>query len=143
MSLLEQIKKDRTQAMKEKDSVKLGMLRMLLSTFDTERGKTGSDLSEERILELITRNRNNLNEEIKSLEDADRDSSLQKQQLEVVLSYLPKQLSEDEIREIVESSSKEVKESGGNFGQLMGVLSGKLKGKADMKFVSKTAKEMF
>ena len=99
MNVLEKIKTERTKAMKNKETVRLSMIRMMLATIETEKGKTGKDLTDERILELITRNRNNLNEEIKSLEQAGRDATLQKQQREVVEEFLP--ISEEEIREFM------------------------------------------
>lgn len=141
--MIEKLKEQRLQAMKNKDKTRLTMTRMILSTFDAERGKLGRDLTEEEQLSFVNRNRNNLLEEIKSLEEAGRDTSEQKQQLAIVLEFLPKQLTEEEVNAFVQKVVAAVKADGGHMGDAMKIITPELKGKADMKKVSGAVKEAF
>lgn len=145
--MIVQIKNDIKQAMKDKDKEKLSTLRMLLSTIDTERGKQGlasiEDFTDEQVIGFINRNLKQLGQEIDSLVKADRNIDSQLLQSEILKTYLPKQMTEEEITEAIEQAIGEVRaEAGNNFGLLMKHLSD-LKGKADMSIVSKLAKEMW
>lgn len=147
--MLTQIKNDIKEAMRNKDKEKLSTLRMLLATIETERGKNGlatiEDFSDDEIIGLINRNIKALNSEIESLIVANRDSSKQEKEKELLVSYLPTQMMEDEIRSFVarEIEGARAMLSEVKLGQVMGSLSSKLKGKADMGLVSKVAKELF
>lgn len=139
--MITQIKNDMKQAMKDKDKAKLSTLRMLLATIETERIKLKVELSNDDVITCINRNLKQIDQEIESLEGADRDISSQEKQKEVLMSYLPKQLSEQEVKEAVEVVVLLQKINGGNFGSVMKALSADLKGKADMGLVSKIAKQ--
>lgn len=141
--LITKIKDDMKTAMKNKDKEKLSTLRMLLSLIETERGKVGiatvEDFTDEQIIDLINRNIKSLNNEIQSIVSVGRDASKQEKEKEVLIAYLPQQLTEEEVRaEVQEALSHNLQ-----FGLAMKVLSGKLKGKADMGLVSRIAKEEF
>lgn len=141
--MINQIKADMKQAMKDKNKVKLSTLRMLITTLDNERIKLKvEELSEDAILTCINRNLKQLDQEIESVKNAGRELGTQLEQKEVLMSYLPKQLTEEEVTLIVRQAVIEVKSEGENFGGVMKRLSG-LKGQADMKLVSKIAKEKF
>lgn len=142
--MINKIKEDLKRAMKDKDKEKLSALRMLLSTIDAERSKQGvdsiEDFSDDQVIVFINRNLKQLFQEINSLENANRDYSAQEKQKEVLQSYLPRQLNEEEISQEIEKAIGEIVATGGNFGLLMKSLS-VLKGKADMGLVSKLAKQ--
>lgn len=145
--MITQIKKDMVQAMKNKDKDKLSTLRMLLATIETERGKVGistvEDFSNEQIETLINRNIKALNNEIQSVLAVGRDASKQEIEKEVLLAYLPTQLTEEEIRSYISGCAERTHQIGASFGTLMRVVSTELKGKADMGLVSRIAKEEF
>lgn len=141
--MIEQLKTERLKAMKAKDQTRLVTIRMILSTFETERGKVGRDLTKDEELSFVNRNRNNLLEEIASLESAGRDAAKQKEQLAIVLEFLPKQLTEDEVDTFVDGVIEAVKADGGHMGDAMKIITPELKGKADMKKVSGKVKEAF
>jgi uncharacterized protein len=140
--LINQIKADMKQAMRNKDKVTLSTLRMLLATIDNERIKLKRDLTDDDVITCINRNLKQLMQEIDSLADANRSIDNQLEQRAILVDYLPKQLTEEEVRALVREAVIEVKLEGGNFGQVMKQLSD-LKGKADMKFVSSLAREKF
>ncbi|AYP68293.1 hypothetical protein PQE75_gp186 [Bacillus phage vB_BcoS-136] len=138
-----QIKNDIKDAMRNKEKIKLSTLRMLLATIENERSKIGlssiEDFTEEQIIALINRNIKALNQEIESLRVAGRITTEQQTQKQVLLSYLPEQLSEDLIRKEIELAMILVER--GEINNPMQVLSKKLKGKADMGLVSRLVKE--
>jgi hypothetical protein len=142
--MIDTLKNDMKQAMRDKNKEKLSTLRMLLATIETERSKAGlgsvEDFTEEQIIGFINRNIKALKQEIESLKNADRDFSKQEREIEVLTGYLPQQLDEIGIRLAVETAIRAINKTEGTFGSLMGMLS-ILKGKADMGLVSKIAKE--
>ena len=81
-------------------------------------------------------------EEFKNAGREDSVKQLEKE-IEVVQSYLPKQLSEDEVKDIVQETINEVgATSKADFGKVMGAVMPKLKGKADGKLVNETVKSL-
>ena len=141
--MINKIKQDLTQAMKNKDKAKVSTLRMLMTTINNERiSQRVEELSEGGVITCINRNLKQLDQEIESLIKADRNIDDQLLQAEILKVYLPEQLTEEEIRDRVSHIVTIVKVEGGNFGQVMKNLQD-LKGKADMKIVSKIAKELF
>jgi uncharacterized protein len=148
MSLVQRTKDDSIQAMKDKDKAKLSTLRLLISEIEKERVALKladtSQLTDEQVMAVISRQVKKLEKEKEVYAEAGMSTESQEAEKEVLLAYLPKQLSETEIREIVEQTVADVKaEAGANFGLVMKQLTFELKGKADMKLVSKIAKEEF
>lgn len=142
--LITQIKQDVKQAMRDKDKAKLSTLRMLIATIEKKQIETKGILTDLEVIESISKNIKQLNQEIESIVTANRDNASEKiakldSEKEVLLSYLPKQLSEEEIRTHVTHALELI--SKGEIASPMQYLSTKLKGKADMKLVNKLVKE--
>jgi uncharacterized protein len=138
--MINKIKNDMKEAMKNKEKVKLSTLRMLLSTLENERIKLQvEELSNDDVITCINRNLKQLEQEIESLVNASRSIDSQLEQKQVLVSYLPEQLTEDEIRKEVAHAVNLVAK--GEIKNPMQYLSQKLKGKADMKLVSQIVKE--
>jgi uncharacterized protein len=138
--MINTLKNEMKQAMRDKNKEKLSTLRMLLATIETERSKAKldsvEDFTEEQIIGFINRNIKALGQEIDSLVRADRSYTTQLLAIEHLKEYLPQQLTELEINIIVEDTIS----VSSSFGDVMKLLSS-LKGKADMGLVSKIAKE--
>lgn len=136
--LLEQIKNDMKLAMKNKEKEKLSTLRLLISAINNKKIELRVDeLSDQQIHEVIFSEIKKLDQEIEGVRKAGRDDSSQLAQKAILQSYLPPQLTEDEIRELV----KQIIESEGitskkEKGKLMKTLTPQVKGKADMKLVA-------
>ena len=136
--LLEQIKNDMKLAMKNKEKEKLSTLRLLISAINNKKIELRVDeLSDQQIHEVIFSEIKKLDQEIEGVRKAGRDDSSQLAQKAILQSYLPPQLTEDKIRELV----KQVIESEGinskkEKGKLMKTLTPQVKGKADMKLVA-------
>ena len=145
MSLVEIIQNDMKQAMRDKNKEKLSTLRMLLATIEKKKVekklKLVTELAESDIIDSISKNVKQLDQEIESLINAGRDVTSQLAEKKVLSEYLPKQMTIDEITKEVSAIVKLVKSAGGNMGVAMKEASAKMKGKADMKLVSQLVKE--
>jgi uncharacterized protein YqeY len=137
MNLLEQIKKDSIASLKEGDDMKKETLRMLLSAIHNEEISKGKDneLSEEDILAVLRREAKKRRESSEVYKEAGREELAKKEddELEIIKSYLPKELEQSEIEAMV----KEVVDGGEtNFGKAMGQVMQKVAGRAEPGVVS-------
>jgi hypothetical protein len=81
-----------------------------------------------------------LGQEIESLKNADRDFSKQEREIEVLNTYLPNQLDEKQLTEIIVTAVMHTQARGETFGDLMKHIKAQVNGQADMSLVSKIAK---
>jgi uncharacterized protein YqeY len=145
LSLLESINQDLKAAMLSKDVVTRDTLRMLISEikkFEIDEKVEANDIT---ISTLINKNVKQRRDSIDQFKKGARDDlvATEQKQLDVILKYLPEQLSEDEIYAIVKDGINEVSAAGmQDMGKLMGHLKPKFEGKADMSIVSKFVKEL-
>lgn len=138
--LLEQIKQDRTQAMKDKDKPKLATLRALINEVEVEMKVTGAtSFTDSQTESVISRQLKKLGKEKETYASLGQDTSKQEEENELLLSYMPEQLTEAQIRSEVTHAFKLVDD--GEIKNAMQYLSPKLKGKADMGAVAKIVKE--
>ncbi|WP_338206469.1 GatB/YqeY domain-containing protein [Lactobacillus juensis] len=139
MSLSEQIMSDMKEAMKARDKVRLNTVRMIKSALMNEKIKAGHDLTAEEELTVLSREKKQREESIAEFTKADRKDLADetKQELTIVESYLPKQMTPEELDQAVSSAIAEVNAQGkSDFGKVMKVLMPKIKGKADGKEAS-------
>ena len=143
LSLLDTINQDLKTAMISKDIVVRDTTRMLLSDIKKYEIDERVEADDSIISTLINKNVKQRRDSIEQFKNGGRDDLVQKEQeqLNVILKYLPKQLSEEEIEVIV---AKAINDSGADsmkdMGKLMGILKGQLDGKADMGEVSQLIK---
>ena len=139
MSLLESLQKDMVAAMKAKDKTKLSTVRMLKAAVTNEQINVGHDLTSDEEVSVLSRELKQRKDSLEEFKAAGRDQAVADLEAEiaVVESYLPEQLSVDEVKAVVEETIKAVgATSKADFGKVMGVLMPKLKGKADGKLVN-------
>ena len=139
MSLSEQIMSDMKEAMKARDKVRLNTVRMIKSALMNEKIKAGHDLTAEEELTVLSREKKQREESIEEFTKANRKDLADetKQELAIVESYLPKQMTQEELNQAVSSAIAEVNAQGkSDFGKVMKVLMPKIKGKADGKAAS-------
>ena len=139
LSLSEQIMSDMKEAMKARDKVRLNTVRMIKSALMNEKIKAGHDLTAEEELTVLSREKKQREESIAEFTKADRKDLADetKQELTIVESYLPKQMTPEELDQAVSSAIAEVNAQGkSDFGKVMKVLMPKIKGKADGKAAS-------
>ncbi len=146
-NLLETIRGDLLAALKSGDQPKVGALRFLLSAIHNAEISKGKDavLTEEELIEVLRKQARQRCESIEAYEKGGRSDLVEQErrELEIVGGYLPRMLSEEEIRPLIEETIKEVGAKGSSdMGKVMGALMPKVKGKADGAVVSKIVKEM-
>ncbi|WP_299087781.1 GatB/YqeY domain-containing protein [uncultured Metabacillus sp.] len=145
MSLLEQFNQDMKQAMKNKEKDKLAVIRMVKAALQNEAIKLGnSELSEEEELTVLSRELKQRKDSLQEFKNANRLDLVEKTQAEidVLVNYMPEQLSEEEVFEIVKQTISEVNASSkADMGKVMGALMPKVKGKADGSLVNKLVQQ--
>ena len=143
MTLKEQIVADMTAAMKSKDP-SLSTLRMLKADI-MKYEVSGADkvATDEVVLDLIKRGIKQRREAAEGFEKGGNQASAQKEldEIKILEKYMPEQLSEDEVKKVVQEVIAQAGESA-QFGQVMGMAMGKLKGQADGGLVNKVVKEL-
>ena len=140
MSLLERLNNDMKQAMKNKEKDKLSVIRMMKASIQNEAIKIGKELTEEEELTVLSRELKQRKDSLHEFENAGRNDFVEKIQTELtyVTEYLPKQLSEDEIKAIVKEAIQEIGASSkADMGKVMAAVMPKVKGKADGSFINK------
>ncbi|COI49147.1 GatB/YqeY domain-containing protein [Weissella confusa] len=145
MSLLEQLTNDMKEAMKAKDRVTLGVVRMVKSSVSNEQIKLGHDLTADEELAVLSREMKQRVEELESYKDADREDLAEEiqGQIDVLKRYMPEQMSEEEVVAVVKETIAEVGASSkADLGKVMGALMPKVKGKADGKLVNQTVQSL-
>ncbi len=144
MTLLTTINEDIKTAMKARDKEKLSVLRMLKSALQNEQIKKGTELNEEEELSVLSREMKQRRDSLTEFKNADRQDLVEKLENEIVIveSYLPKQLTEEELQSIVQEVIASVNAtSTSDFGKVMGAIMPKVKGKADGNAVNRIVKE--
>lgn len=142
----QKLQEELKQSMLARDELRTSVLRMLLSAlnyYEIQKGGAGYTASEEDVLSVVQKEAKQRRDSIEEYKKAERQELVDKEQKELAIleTFLPEQMGEDEVRIIVEQTITEVgATSMQDMGKLMGSLSGKLKGKADMGMVSNLVK---
>ncbi|AOF49083.1 GatB/YqeY domain-containing protein [Tetragenococcus halophilus] len=145
MTLLTKLNDDMKAAMKGKDKKSLQVIRMLKASLQNEKINLGRDLTDEEELAIISREMKQRRDSLAEFEKVGRDDLAEKTKSEIAIveRYLPAQLTEDEIFQIV---SQAIEQTGASspkeFGKVMGVVMPKVKGKADGNQVNAIVKEL-
>lgn len=145
MTLFEQIDRDMVKALKGGDKDRLTVLRGLKSDLKYKKIEIGEELTDERAIEVLSSAAKRRRDSIEQFGKGGREDLVKKEEfeLEVINSYLPKQLSEEELRQMAEAAIAEVgADSPKQMGQVMKVLVPRVKGRADGKLVNKLITEL-
>lgn len=145
MSIKEQLKKDLTEAIRGRDEITSGTIRMVLTAITNEEvaGKEARVLSDEEVITVLSREAKKRREAAEAFENAGRadKSALEKSEGEVIAKYLPAQLSEADIAVIIAQAIASTGAQGpGDMGKVMGAVKPKIAGKADGGLVSALVK---
>jgi len=136
MALKEQLRSDLTAAMKARDELRAATLRMALTAVTTEEvaGKKARVLSDDEVVTVLTREAKKRREAAEAFDNAGRQQLADRERAEgeVLATYLPAQLSDDELSELVRAA---VAESGAAdpkaMGQVMKILQPLVAGRAE------------
>jgi uncharacterized protein len=144
VSLLERLNSDIKQAMKNKEKDKLSVIRMIKSAIQHESIKFGHDLSEDEEITVLSREVKQRRDSLHEFEKAGRNDLVEKvrTELKYVELYMPKQLTEEEVSEIVKQAMAETGASTkADMGKVMSAVMPKVKGKADGSLVNKLVQQ--
>lgn len=138
MSIQSRLMEDLKSAMKSGDKHKVGTLRLLLSQMKNRKIKKGSELTEDDELSVLINASKQRKEAIALYEKGNRQDLRDKEmrELEIISSYLPKQLSDKELTTIVDDVIKKIGAASiKDLGKVMSAVMKEVKGKADGKKV--------
>ena len=144
MSLKEELLSNMKEAMKSKDSVKLGAVRGVISAVKNQEIDLKKELSEEEILTIVSREVKKRKEAAVLYEKGNRPELKEKeiQEMKILQTYLPEQVSEKDLRRRIQEVIDETGAEGmKDFGKVMKTLVPEFKGKADNSFIKELANE--
>jgi len=135
VTILEKLNGDMKQAMKNKDKQTLSVIRMVKASIQNETIKLGKKtLSEDEELTVLSREVKQRKDSLHEFKSAGRDDLVEKteSELNILQEYMPKQLSNEELEKIVQSTIEEVNAtSKKDIGKVMSAVMPQVKGKAD------------
>lgn len=143
MTLKERINEDMKNAMRAKETARLGALRLLLAAIKQREVDDRKAQSDEDIVAIIDKMIKQRRDSVSQFEKGGRQDLADAENFEisVLQTYMPQALSESEIAALVASAITETGAAGPqDMGKVMGVLKPKLAGRADMTKVSQTVK---
>ncbi|MEK7595783.1 MAG: GatB/YqeY domain-containing protein [Patescibacteria group bacterium] len=144
--LLEKLKVDLLEAQKKRDGLLVSTLRYLLSFVknrEIELRPLNKELTDDEVVSVIAKQIKQRRESIEEFQKGGRQNLVDKEKSELAIleTYLPKQLSDEEIVLVVdEAVSQSGAKSVSDMGKVMGLITPKLKGRADMAKVSNLVK---
>jgi hypothetical protein len=146
MSLEERIENEFKAALKQRDKIKVSTLRMLKADIiNTKLDQNKKALKDEEIVKIIQRQVKQHKDSIEQFEKGKRPDLVEKEkkELDILLSYMPEQLSLEELKKIIADTIKELEATGkGEMGKVMKSVMERVKGRADGKKVSQIVLNM-
>ncbi len=146
MNLKEQLTNDLKESMKNKEQVKKSVVTLIRAAIKQKEVDERVELNDEAVLDIISKQMKQRNDALEEFKKAGRDDliSQTEEEIQVLLSYLPKQLTDDELRVLIkEAIDKTGASSSKDMGKIMGMLMPKTKGKADGKRINTLVSEFF
>ena len=143
MSLKDQITEDMKNAMRAKDTARLGTIRLLLAAMKQKEVDERIELDDGAVVAIIEKLIKQRKDSISQFQAANRDDlvAIENTELIVLQTYMPEQMSEAEVAAVVAKAVTEVGATGPqDMGKVMGLVKSQLAGKADMGVVSAQVK---
>ena len=144
-SLKQRINDDIKSAMRSHEKVRLVTLRMITAAIKQKEVDERIELNDSQVLAIIDKLIRQHKDSIEQYESAGRTDLVDKEKAElaIVRNYLPQQLSEDEVRKLVQAAiASTAAESMKDMGKVMGLLKPELQGRTDMTLVSNMVKSL-
>ena len=142
--LTEKIDQDIAVAMKAGQSDLVGVLRLLKTSLKNESIKVGHDLSDDEAMNVLVREAKQRRDSITAYNDAGRPelAKTEQDELNIIQEYLPKQLSEDEVKEMIDQMLT-MGANGAQMGQIIGAVKAKAGASADGALIARLVQERF
>ncbi|MCQ4086150.1 GatB/YqeY domain-containing protein [Saccharibacillus sp. JS10] len=144
MNLSERLNEDMKQAMRSKDKFKLSTIRMIRATIMNQEIDLKRTLDDAEVLDILSREIKQRKDSLQDFKKAGRDDLAETVEAEIVIvaEYLPAQLTEEEVKAIVQQTIQETGASSkADMGKVMAALMPKVKGRADGKLVNQVVQQ--
>ena len=145
MTLKETFMEEMKNAMKEKDTMKKNVVTMVRSAIKQYEVDNRVELDDEGVLEIIIKEVKKRKDSLPEYEKSGRDDLIKNltEEINYLSKYLPEQMSEEEVREVIKATIEEVgATSVKDMGKVMGSVISKTKGRADGKVINTIVKEL-
>lgn len=144
MNLSEKINEDIKNAMKNKETFKLGVIRAIKGGIQLAKIEAKHELTDEEVIDVISKQIKMRKDSIEEFTKAGRDDLAKQYQneIEILNEYMPEQLTSEEVNKIIEDAFSETNPTSmKDMGKIMKIVTPKVKGRFDMGEVSKIIKE--
>ncbi|QQK07881.1 GatB/YqeY domain-containing protein [Miniphocaeibacter halophilus] len=139
MSFLSELRKDKMKAMKEKDRDRVNVITLLMSSISLAEKENKKELTDEEALVFVQKELKQLKDTLEATPDNRQDIIDEtKRRIDIIEGYLPKQMTEEELTEIILNiiDEKDLEKTKKNKGIIIKEVLGKYKGKTDGKTVN-------
>ena len=143
MSLKEKLQEDLKSSMRNKDTVRKSVVTLIRASIKQYEVDNRVELGDDEIIDIISKQLKQRTDALEEFAKANREDLVKEteSEIEVLKEYLPQQLSEEELNEIVKSTISEVgATSMKDMGKIMAAIKPKTKGRADGKLINKLVK---
>ncbi len=141
--MVEKLKTDMIDAMKNKDKEKLTVIRMVKASMDQEHIDRKKEINDELLFDVVNKQIKMRKDAIVEFEKGNRNDLIEKNQreIDILQVYLPEQLSDDEVVKVIDEIFSSLNPNGSkDMGKVMKEATARLKGKTDMRMVSEIIK---
>ncbi len=145
MGVNEQLMEDLKDAMRKHQEVRVSAIRMARAAIVNEAIAKGRPLTDEDIIGVLSRQVKQRRESIEAFTKGNRPdlAAREREEEEVLLSYMPQQMSREEIGLAAQTTIQEVGATGpGDFGKVMSKLAPQLKGRADGRVIGEVVRDL-
>lgn len=145
MDIKEKLVEDMKESLKAGEKLRLSTIRMIRAGIKNEEIAKGGDLSEEDVISVLSSEARRRKEAIEEYEKAGREDLVKKErdELTVILEYMPEQMSEGDIEAVVRETIDETGASSKrDMGKVMGKVMPRVKGKADGRVVKEITERL-
>ena len=142
--MVEKLDKDMIEAMKNKEKERLTVIRMVKASLKQEQMDHKKEINDDLLIDVVNKQIKMRKDSITEFEKGNRQDLIDQTQkeIDILLAYLPEQLSKEEVLKVIDELFEELKPTGQkDMGKVMKEAQAKLKGKADMKEVSTIIRE--
>ena len=139
MTMKTRLDDDLKQAMRDRDAPRRDVIRLLRSAIRNEEIRVQKDLDDDAVVQVLSRQAQQRRDSIEAFTQGNREdlADQERAELEIIMGYMPQQLSRDEIEDLVARTIAEVGASGpGDMGKVMSVIMPQVRGRAEGREVS-------
>ena len=139
MTMKTRLDDDLKQAMRDRNAPRRDVIRLLRAAIRNEEIRVQEDLDDDAVVQVLSRQAQQRRDSIEAFTQGNREDLADKEraELEIIMGYMPQQLSRDEIEDLVAQTIAEVGASGpGDMGKVMSVIMPQVRGRAEGREVS-------